>query len=357
MAGETLRIGFIGAGGNTTLRHIPGLQAIDGVELVAVCNRSEESGRRVADQFGIARVETNPQAIFDADDIDAVCIGTWPYRHREYAVHALEAGKHVLCEARMAMSASEAREMLATARLHPELVAQIVPAPMDLLVWRTVRRLLDEGALGEVREVHVDVLSPSSLDLSAPLHWRHQVRYSGTNIMMFGIFTEIISRWLGPTDRVIADAATFIGQRRDEESGQDVAIDVPDSLGVLANLESGARVTYRISTVAHDAPGMSVSLYGSKATLHWRGADNLTLSRIGEEPVAVTPDEGTAIGWDVEADFVASIREQRPVELTNFEDGLHYMRLTEAVHRSLDDRTGSISPSSLRQSAMKSTHS
>ena len=122
MAGEILRIGFVGAGANTTLHHIPGLQAIDGVELIAVCNRSEESGRRVADQFGIARVETDPQAIFDADDIDAVCIGTWPYRHREYAVHALEAGKHVLSEARMAMNAAEAREMLATAQLHPELV-------------------------------------------------------------------------------------------------------------------------------------------------------------------------------------------------------------------------------------------
>jgi len=337
VAGETLRVGFIGAGGNTTLRHIPGLQAIDGVELVAVCNRSEESGRRVADQFGIERVETDPQAIFAADDIDAVCIGTWPYRHREYTVQALEAGKHVLCEARMAMNATEARAMLAASEARPELVAQIVPAPMDLLVWRTVRRLLDEGALGDVREVHIDVLNASSLDLSAPLHWRHQVRYSGANIMMFGIFTEIVSRWLGPTTRVMADADTFIGQRHDEESGQDVEIDVPDSLSVLARLERGARATYRISTVTHDAPSVSISLYGSEATLHWRGADNLTLARIGEEAVAVIPDEGTAVGWDVEADFVASIREQAPVELTNFEAGVHYMRLTEAVQRSLDE--------------------
>jgi len=333
--GETLRVGFIGAGGNTTLRHIPGLRAIDGVELVAVCNRSEESGRRVADEFGIARVETNPQAIFDADDIDAVCIGTWPYRHREYTVHALEAGKHVLCEARMAMNAAEAREMLATSRVHSDLVAQIVPAPMDLLVWRTVRRLVDEGALGEVREAHVDVLNGSSIDESGPLHWRHQTRYSGMNIMMFGIFTEIATRWLGPTDRVMADGATFVGRRRDEASGEDVTIDVPDSLTVLAQLERGARVTYRISTVTHDAGGVAISVYGSEGTLHWRGGDQLTLSRIGGTSVAIAPDEGTAIGWNVEGDFVASIREGQPVELTNFEDGLHYMRVTEAVHRSL----------------------
>jgi predicted dehydrogenase len=99
LVGEILRIGFIGAGRNPTLEHIPGLQAIDGVELVAVCNRSEASGQHVADEFGIMRVETDPRWIFEANDIDAVCMGTWPYRHREYAVNALEAG-HVLLASR-----------------------------------------------------------------------------------------------------------------------------------------------------------------------------------------------------------------------------------------------------------------
>ena len=46
---ETIRVGVIGAGINTTLMHIPGFQAIDGVEVVSVANRSRESGQRVAD--------------------------------------------------------------------------------------------------------------------------------------------------------------------------------------------------------------------------------------------------------------------------------------------------------------------
>ena len=90
MAVQQLRIGVIGAGANTRLRHIPGLQAIEGVEIAAVCNRTEGSGRRVADEFGILRVETDPEALFTDPAIDAICIGTWPYRHREYAVRALE---------------------------------------------------------------------------------------------------------------------------------------------------------------------------------------------------------------------------------------------------------------------------
>ena len=127
MASETVRIGMIGAGNFTRVRLIPGFQAIDGVEIVAVCNRSEESGRRVADEFGIARVTTDPEELFASDDIDAIYIGTWPYRHREFSVRALEAGKHVLCEGRMAMDAAEAWEMLDAAQSRPGLVGAARP--------------------------------------------------------------------------------------------------------------------------------------------------------------------------------------------------------------------------------------
>ena len=124
MADQTIRVGLIGAGANTRLRHIPGLQAIEGVEVVAVCNRSIESGHSVADAFGIEHVTLDPDDLFNDESIDAISIGTWPYVHRDFTVRALEAGKHVLCEARMAMDAGEAREMLAASQAHPELVAQ-----------------------------------------------------------------------------------------------------------------------------------------------------------------------------------------------------------------------------------------
>ena len=334
--GDTLRIGFIGAGANTRSRHIPGFQAIEGVELAAVCNRSRESGQRVADEFGIARVDEDPGAIFDDPEIDAVCIGTWPYRHREYSVRALEAGKHVLCEARMAMDAAEAREMLAAARARPDRVAQIVPAPFDLASWRTIRRLLAEGALGELREAHVTVLGGGALDPATPLHWRERSEYSGRNTMMLGIFAETVQRWLGPTERVVADAATFVTSRHNPESGEDYAIGIPDSLGVFARMASGARVSYQLSAHTH-APAATngISLYGSAATLHWTQAgDRMTLAPLGEEPQPLEPDPGTAGAWNVEADFVASIREGAPVELTSFEDGVRYMQFTEAIWRS-----------------------
>ena len=61
MTDKTIRVGLIGAGGNARSRHIPGFQAIDGVEVGAVCDRSEESGRRVTDEFGIEGVATAPE--------------------------------------------------------------------------------------------------------------------------------------------------------------------------------------------------------------------------------------------------------------------------------------------------------
>ena len=335
---DTLRIGMIGAGANTRLRHLPGFRAIDGVEVVAVCNRTEQSGHRVADEFGIDRVETDPEALFRSPDIDAICIGTWPDRHREFVVRALEAGKHVLTEARMATDATAAREMLAASRAHAGLVAQIVPGPYDLTSYRTVQRLVADGSLGAIREVHVSALSGTALNLEAPLHWREQRRFSGTNVMTFGIFVEIVTRWLGPTRRVLADGAVFVTSRVDPDNGARRAIDVPDSLGVFATLEGGARVTYRFGTTLHAAPAgpgsNGISVYGERGTLHWQAGETMQFARLGEEPRALEPDAGTARDWHVEADFVDSIRTGAPVLLTNFEDGLHYMRVTEAVDRS-----------------------
>lgn len=335
MADQPIRVGVIGAGANTRSRHIPGLQAIEGVHVVAVCNRSEASGRKAADEFGIERVVTDPEAIFSSDDVDAVVVGTWPYRHREFVVRALDAGKHVLTEARMAMDAAEAREMLAASRGHPGLVAQIVPSPLDLRSWRTIRRLATDGALGHVREAHVNVLTAGSLNPAAPLHWRERRDYSGTNTMTLGLYIEAVHRWLGPTKRVLADGAVWVTERIDPETGKPHAIDVPDSLGVLAVMESGARVDYRVSAVTHAPAGPNgVSVYGSKGTLHWQAGDRMTLALAGGEAQTLEPDPGTAGEWRVEADFIDSIRNGTPVTLTNFEDGLLYMRVTEAIARS-----------------------
>ena len=98
MTDEIIRIGYVGAGANTRLRHLPGFAAIDGVENISVANRSRESGKRVADDFGISTVYDSWIDLIEADDTNAICIGTWPYMHRNLVLAALEADKHVLTE-------------------------------------------------------------------------------------------------------------------------------------------------------------------------------------------------------------------------------------------------------------------
>ena len=68
---KSIRIGFIGAGGICRQRHLPGLNTLDNIELVAVCNRSQASGQKIADEFGVSEVMTDWKQLLDRDDIDA----------------------------------------------------------------------------------------------------------------------------------------------------------------------------------------------------------------------------------------------------------------------------------------------
>lgn len=334
-----LRIGLIGAGANTASQHIPGFRRNEGVEVTGVANRSAASSQRIADQFGIPVVFDSPEALCASPDIDAVCIGTWPYKHREFTIMALEAGKHVLCEARMARDLSEAEDMLAAAERHPDLVSQLVPAPFDFRLGPTITRLINEGALGDVLEVAVTVLNGSAIDPAVPLHWRQRTDYSGKNVMMFGIFVEVIHRWLGDHADVLASGDIVVPQRLDSETGQQAAVTVPDVYVVTGHLARGARITYHFSSVAAGSDASTIVVFGSKATLRWRMGDTAVIQPHGGQPTEVTPDAGTDRGWKVEEDFVASIREGAPVRLTSFADGVRYMRVIEAAHNSYTSGT------------------
>lgn len=334
---STLRIGIVGAGANTQSRHIPQLQQIEGVEIVSVANRTRASGERVAERFGIPRVYDRWEDLVRAEDTDAIVIGTWPSLHCAVTLAALEAGKHVLCEARMAMNLAEARQMLAATQARPHLVTQLVPAPMSFGVDATIRRLLRENYLGDLLAIHVQANSSSFVDPKAPLHWRQDHRKSGLNVLSLGIWYETILRWVGAAARVVAFGKVCVPERLDAESRQMVRVSIPDHLDVLAEMECGAQAHFQFSSVTGLAPPQKAWLYGSEGTLQFRPeGERLYGGRRGEKELAPIPIPEAERGrWQVEREFVDAIRGRGPVRLTTFEDGVRYMEFTEAVARSL----------------------
>jgi predicted dehydrogenase len=343
MAEPTLRIGLIGAGKNTRARHIPGLRAIAGVELAAVCNRRPASTLAAAREFAIPRTYERWQDLVADPDIDAIVVGTWPYLHCAITLAALEAGKHVLTEARMALNAAEAHRMLAAAQRYSNLVTQIVPSPYGLKGHDVIKELIQAGFLGDLREVRVYSLNDALADAAAPLSWRQDAALSGYNMLSLGILHETLVRWVPPPVQVMAQVHAFIPKRIDPESGVNRAVGTPDSVQVLTVLENGARAVYQVSGVMPLNLGMGIELYGTEGVLHYDlAADRIVGARRTEraqtsriEPLKEIPIPAEkARSWRVEADFVDAIRSQAAIELTDFATGVSYMEFTEAVARS-----------------------
>ena len=336
MADTTIRVGFVGAGNNTRRHHIPKLRAQSGIELVAVANRSKESGERVAREFDIARVHEDWQDVVRASDVDAVCIGTWPNMHCAITTAALEHGKHVLCEARMAMDAAEGRRMLKAARRAPQLVAQLVPAPHTLEVDATIEKLLAEGYVGEVLAVELQAAQGGFfVEPEAPLHWRHDASLSGLNVLNMGIWYEAMMRWLGPARRVMAMTKVAVPRRRDA-GGAWHEVRVPDHVDILAQLQGGAVAHLRFSAVTVLAPPSEVWIFGTEGTLRLEAdAKRLSGGRRGDKELREIPIPAERrVGWRVEEEFVNAIRGREKISRTTFEDGVRYMEFTEAVARS-----------------------
>jgi predicted dehydrogenase len=336
MGPQRIRIGIVGAGANTRLRHVPGFRAVEGVEIAGVVNRSPESTQRAAAELTIPRAFPDWRSLVAAPDIDAVMIGTWPNLHCDVTCAALAAGKHVLTEARMARSVAEAEQMLAAAQCHPDVVAQIVPSPFGLECGPTVQRLLAQGVIGELRELIVIGADDACHDDSQPVHWRQDRGISGVNVLTLGILHETALRWTPPPLRVMAQTALHSRRCGSERDPNDRPT-VPDSVQVLTELPGGARGLYHFSGVALFGPGKQIHLYGSRGTIKvaFGAGERVYAGQAGGSElteVTIPPDERGR--WRVEEEFIGAIRGEEAVRLTDFRSGLRYMQFTEAVSHS-----------------------
>jgi predicted dehydrogenase len=338
-ANDKIRIGIIGAGGIVGSTHIPGLRRMPGVEIVAVANRSLESSQRAAKEFGIPNAYADWQQLLAARDIDAVLIGTWPYMHRAITLAALDSGRHVLCQARMANNAAEARQMLSASRGHSNLVCQLVPTSGSYKIDRALQGLLKNGAIGDVLSVEVQMLQRNFANFGGELDWRHDPEFSGINVLNVGGTYESMMRWLGPGNRVMGMTRVHIPQRRDGNGVARTAT-IPDHVEVLYELRTGAPVHMKFSETTGLSRGNEIWIYGSEGTIRVDGAQNIFVGHRGDDELAAYPNppEGQA-KHRVEEEFINAIRGLEEVKLNTFDIGVRYMEWTEAIYRSTESGT------------------
>ncbi len=108
-----LKVGFIGCGGIANNKHLPSLQKLNRVDIVAFCDIKKDAAEKTAKKFGTtdAKVFLDYKELLK-EKLDAVYVCTPNRSHSEITVAALLSGKHVMCEKPMAINYEEAQAML-----------------------------------------------------------------------------------------------------------------------------------------------------------------------------------------------------------------------------------------------------
>src|SRR5438067_5442308 len=232
---DKLRIGIVGAGNIVRTRHLPALKKNPDAEIVAVSNSTYESSEQFCKEHCPgATPMANWADLLAVPDLDIIWIGTPPYMHSAVTISALEAGKHVFCQARMAMDRVEAEEMHAASKRYPELVTMLCPPPYRMRGDLLVKKLLAENKIGRPHHVRLQSFTGAYLDPEAPAHWRQRIEISGLNVMTLGIYTEVLQRWIGDITGVFARGKIVHPIREGYE------VIVPDLLTVLCAFDNGA---------------------------------------------------------------------------------------------------------------------
>ena len=323
-----LRIGIVGAGDIVRKRHLPALLRDGDVEISALSNSSYASAERFcAENVPGALPMQNWADLLALPDLDVIWIGTPPYMHSAVTVSALEAGKHVFCQARMSSDLAEAEEMLATSRRFPELVTMLCPPPYGMRGDLVVKKMLADEVIGRPHHVRLQSFHGNYLDPALPPHWRQRIEISGLNVMTLGIYVEVIQRWLGDITGVSAHGKVVTPVR----DGYEVI--VPDVLNILCTFANGAEGVLEFSGVHPGTAGDRLEIHGDAGKLVYDfTADTIAIETPdGDSRIVDVPRE-LEREWSVEDDFLSAVRSRgRMRPRPDFDEGVRYMRVVQAV--------------------------
>ncbi len=229
---------------------VRGLRFCLDAEVAAVGSRTAEAAERFGARHGIARRHPSYEALAADPDIDVIYIGTPHNRHSDDTLLCLEAGKAVLCEKPFALNAGQAERMITAARrkrlfLMEAMWMRFIPAVREL------RRILSEGAIGDVQMMEADFGFPAPFDPHGRLF---DPDLGGGALLDLGIYPISLAYWLfGPPDRV--ESLAVLGRTGVDEKS-----------AALFGYDSG-RLAVLHFTLAADAPSGAV-IMGTRGRLH-----------------------------------------------------------------------------------------
>ena len=352
-------VAFIGTGAVTAYHHLPGLRLDPRAELVAVCDSDPQILEKRRAEWNVEHASTDPLAVCRLDQVDAVVIATPNDTHRPIAVAAAKAGKHVMCEKPLGLSAGEVGEMYAAARdagvVHMTAFTYRFAPSM-----RYLRHLLKSGALGSPRHFR----SQRFLDWpETSWGWRQYKARAGAG----DLFDMTIHRidfaidLLGPIARVCGAVARYAPRDQTVDGRPCPPSDVDDWSCLLGEFAGGATGVWEGTTLAkgyhRDGFGHEwAEINGSEGSAVYRlhEPNTILVGKTGHDlaPVPVppeflkpagsprNPDEGapaTVFRYDLMWEFVSAIVEGRPA-VPSFHDGWNAQIVADAVLQSHAER-------------------
>jgi predicted dehydrogenase len=328
---STLRWGVLSTADIGRQKVIPAIQQADRCEVVAIASRDTARAAEVAGALGIPRAHGSYEALLADPDVDAVYIPLPNHLHAEWTEAAARAGKHVLCEKPLALTAADAGRMIATCEAHG---VRLMEAFMYRLhpSWVAVRELVASGRIGQL----VAIQSWFSYFNDDPGNIRNIRDVGGGALYDIGCYCIDLSRMLFGTEPSRVEGMV----RRDPASGIDVL-----TSGML-EFPSGI-ASFTCSTRAED--DQRVHVYGTRGRISIGIPFNIPPDR----PTAVSVATGGSFGsvplveptvdelrfavadpYSVEAAaFAAAVLDDLPTPVSPRE-GVANLRVIEAIFAS-----------------------
>lgn len=323
--------GMVGAG-NVTQVKAGAAWAQEDSESVAVARRDATKAAESAQRLGAKRFYTSLDALLADPEINAVYIATPHYLHREQAIAAAEAGKHVLCEKPMGMTVKECREVIAAAK-HNGVQLAIPYYRRFYPIVEKMKEIIGSGVLGDVVSLHIineSLYIPDRNALSSRDLWRTQRATAGGGALNeYGSHRlDLIGYLLGDAVEVVAFVDTLHGW-----------YDVEDQATVVIKLACGAHAQADVSWCkALNTDYLDVCGTEGRVVAEHLEKPELTL-QIGKEVQRIQVEARALVTHrPVVRNFVRGLNELEPIRCTG-EDGLKAAAIVEAAYLAAQRRS------------------